>query len=125
MQKVKVLNLALVLTSLLGYLEWGNDNSSFLFQAEADVLSKMFTSPGSVVHPFTMLPLIGQLLLLITLFQKSPGKYLSFIGMACVGLLIGFMLVAGLLTLNFKIVLSTAPFFVAAAMLVQHFRRTV
>jgi hypothetical protein len=39
----------LLLTSLIGYLDWGGNNSTFLFQAEADVLSKLFTEPGSVI----------------------------------------------------------------------------
>jgi hypothetical protein len=47
--KRKPFNLGLLLTSLIGYLDWGGNNSTFLFQAEADVLSKLFTEPGSVI----------------------------------------------------------------------------
>ena len=41
--KAKLLNIGLILTSLIGYLEWGTDQSMFLFQGEWDVLTKLFT----------------------------------------------------------------------------------
>jgi len=72
--KRKAYNLGLLLTSLIGYLEWGGNNNTFLFQAEGEILSKLFTDPGSVVHPFTLLPMTGQLILIVTLFLKEPTK---------------------------------------------------
>jgi hypothetical protein len=74
--KSKILNLGLILTSVFGYLEWGSGNHAFMFQAEAELLGKLFTDPASVVHPFTLLPLAGQLMLEITWFQPKPGKRL-------------------------------------------------
>lgn len=73
--KPKILNALLIVTSLLGYLEWSGDSYTFLFQAEAEILHKLFTNPSSVVHPFILLPLIGQILLLITLFQNHQVKF--------------------------------------------------
>lgn len=73
--KAKILNLLLILTSLIGYLEWGKDASVFFFQAEAQILSKLFTDTQSVLHPLILLPLAGQLLLLITLFQKNKRTH--------------------------------------------------
>ena len=52
--KSKILNLLLIVTSLFGYLEWGGNNSILLFQAEADIISKLFTDPTSVIHPFIL-----------------------------------------------------------------------
>ena len=121
--KTKILNLLLIVFSLLGYLEWGNDNSSFLFEAEAEIFSKLFTDPGSVVHPFTMLPLAGQLLLLVTLFQKKPNKWLTFTGMGGIGILLVFMFLIGLISLNVSILISTIPFFVAGFLAVRHHRQ--
>jgi hypothetical protein len=118
---LKTLNFLLILTSLFGYLEWGQDNSAFLWQAELDVLSKLIAAPGDVVHPFTMLPLAGQLLLLITLFQRKPGKFLTYAGMAGIGVLLVFMFLIGLMSLNFKIALSVLPFLVVSV-LVVYFR---
>ena len=121
--KHKILNLALVLTSLIGYLEWGTGSKMFLFQGEMEILSKLFTDPGSVLHPFTLLPLFGQILLLVTLAQKQPGKWLTYIGLACIGILLVFMFVIGLISFNYKILLSTLPFLVTAVLTIRHLRR--
>src|SRR3990167_9332574 len=98
----KVLNTLLLLFSLFGYLEWGRDQHQFLFQAEAEVIVKLFTDPGSVLHPFILVPLAGHLLLFITLFQKEPSKGFTYFGIGCVGLLLGFMFVIGVISLNDK-----------------------
>ena len=122
--KSKLLNLLLIVTSLFGYLEWGGGHHSFLFQAEGEVLSKIFSDPGSVLHPLTVLPMIGQILLLITLFQKQPGKILTYTGIAGLGILLSFILLVGALSLNFKIMLSALPFLVLAVITMRHNRNT-
>lgn len=120
--KSKALNLLLIITSLIGYLEWGNNNSSFLFQAEYEVIKGLFSNMGSVAHPFTLIPLIGQILIFITLFQKEPSRTLSYIGMACLALLLGFMLLIGAFAMNFKIFISTIPFFLVVLLVVRNFK---
>ena len=120
--KSKVLIMLLIVTSLLGYLEWGGDNHMFLFQGEAEVIHKLFTNPASVIHPFILFPLIGQMLLLIVLFQKSPSKVLTYISMAGLGLLVGFMFMIGLISLNFKMVVSTLPFLVVAMLTIRNLK---
>lgn len=121
--KAKILNLLLIITSLFGYLEWSGNNSSFLFQSEYDVLTKIFTEPKTVVHPFTIIPLVGQILLLITLFQKKPSKMLTYIGIACLGLLLGFIFFIGITSLNFKILISTLPFLATAIYTIFYLRK--
>ena len=121
--KGKILNLLLLITSLIGYLEWGSGNHSFLFQVEAEVISKLITNAKSVIHPFTLLPLAGQLLLIITLFQKTPGRYLTYLGIAGIGILLILMFAIGLMGLNFKIVLSTLPFLTVAFLAFRHHRK--
>ncbi len=113
--KKKILNLILILTSFLGYLEWGNSKSMFLFQGELDVFSQFLKDPLSLLHPFVLLPLIGQILLLITLFQKEPGKILTFTGMAGVGILLLLILLVGLLNQNPKMIVSSFPFLLTSA----------
>lgn len=120
--KTKLLNLALILTSLMGYLEWGGGNAMFLVQSEAEVLAKLFTDPLSTVHPFIMLPLVGQLLLVATLFQQRPSRWLTFLGMGGIGVLLLFMFVIGLMGLNLKVAGSTVPFLVTAVWTVLHHR---
>ncbi len=118
--KTKILNLLSILASFFGYLEWGEGNTVFLFQAEAEIFSKLFINPASVIHPFTMMPLAGQIALLTTLFQKRPNRMMTFIGLGGLGVLLGFMFVIGLLSVNYKIVLSTIPFLVTAFLTIRH-----
>lgn len=121
--KRKILNLLLMITSLFGYLEWGTENKMFLFQGEWEVLVKLFQDPVAAAHPFTLMPLFGQILLLITLFQREPGKILTFIGLACLSLLLLFMFLIGILSLNFKILLSTIPFIITGVFVMIESRR--
>ena len=121
--KAKILNLCVLLTSLIGYLEWGRDMHMFLFQGEAEVVGKLFHDPMAVIHPLTLLPLFGQLILLYTLFQKTPGKILTYIGLGCLSLLLLLITLVGALSLNYKIVLSTIPFILSGALTVINTRR--
>lgn len=121
--KSKILNSLLIISSLLGYLEWSGNNHSFLFQAEGDILSKLFTDPISTLHPFTILPLIGQILLVVTLFQKTPSKTLTYISIGSLGILLAFMFVIGLISLNYKIIISTIPFIDVSVIAIRHYRK--
>ncbi len=121
--KTKLLNLALIISSLAGYLEWGRDNHTFLFQAEWDILQKLFADPASMVNPFVLLPLFGQILLIITLFQKQPNKWLTLAGMLSIGVLLFFMLAIGALGPNLKILFSTLPFTAIAILTLFHLRK--
>lgn len=115
LQQKKILNLLLIICSLCGFLEWGKNDHMYLFQAEAEIMGKLFTNPGSVTHPFILLPLAGQLILLFTLFQKIPNKFLTIIGVGFLGLLLGFMFIIGIIGMKYKIVISTLPFLLTAA----------
>ena len=120
--KSKIYNALLIVTSLLGYLEWGGGNSIFLFQAEGDIVLKLLQGSTAAAHPFTLLPLLGQMLLLFTLFQQKPGKLPTYIAIGCLGILLGFMFVIGLMSMNFKVLISTLPFLVTAVLTVRHYR---
>ena len=118
--KEKLLNLFLVLTSFIGYLEWGKENHLFLLQAEVEIISKFISNPSSVIHPFILLPFLGQLLLIITLFQAKPSKKLTYVGIVGLGLLLGFMFIVGMLSLNYKIIVSTIPFLFLAILTIKY-----
>jgi hypothetical protein len=120
--KSKLLNFLLILTSLFGFLEWGGGSHIFLFQAEGEVVSKLFTAPLSVLHPLTILPMIGQILLLITLFQKKPNKILTYTGLGGLGVLLAFIFFVGVLSMNAKIMLAALPFLVVAFITIRHHR---
>ncbi len=117
----KIRNAGLIIFSLLGYLSWGGGNSTFLWEAEWVVISKLLTDPVAVLHPMTLLPMTGQLLLIGTLFQAKPGRLLTYAGIACLGLLLGLMLLVGLLG-DMWVALSTLPFWVLAIRAVWQFR---
>lgn len=112
-----------IFTSFFGYLEWGGGNNSFLYQIEYDVLLDLFHDPLSVMHPFIVIPLLGQLLLLLAMFQKRPNPIIIYIGTGCLTILLGFMLFIGILSTNLKISLSTLPFLVTSFLTVREVRK--
>jgi cobalamin biosynthesis protein CobD/CbiB len=116
---LKTCNALLVLTSLFGYLEWGGGNKMFLFEGEWQIIQKLFSNPAEVMHPFVLIPLAGQLLLIATLFQSEPDKRLTWVGMAAIAVLLLFMFLIGVLSLNFKILFSTVPFLVLAMLTIR------
>lgn len=118
-----LLNLLLVITSLLGYLEWGKDESIFLLEGEILIISKLFTDFTSVIHPFILLPMAGQILLIVTLFQKSPSRLLTYLGLGSIGILLFIMFLIGLLSLNYKILFSTIPFLVTGFFVIMKNRK--
>ena len=116
----KMYNALLLVTSLFGYLRWGGGNSTFLFQAEAEVFKKMFSNFSEAIHPFTVLPLLGQLLLLITLFQHPPSRLLTYFSIGCLGLLLGFIFLGGALAMDARGLLSTLPFLITAVLAIRN-----
>ena len=118
----KLLNVLLILFSLILYLEWGTDNNAFLGQTEYELLF-VKRSMLSFMHPFVLVPLTGQLLLFITLFQKSPGKVLSYIGFGALSVLILFVFLIGLFGGNFKIAFSALPFLITGVLMMRAYRK--
>ncbi len=118
--KNRFLALTLLFTSLFGYLAWGNNQQAFLYQVEWDVISKLMNEPASVMHPLILLPLIGQLLLLISVFKRHPGKILLFTGLVCIGVLFLMMLLVGILSSNAKIILLASPYLIVALITVWY-----
>lgn len=118
LNNLRLLNLLLLITSLFGYLEWGTDQHSFLFQAEYQILAGPWET-GNFQHPLVLLPMLGQVLLLITVLQKTPGKWITLIGLGCISLLLIMVLLAGTLTLNVRMLASVLPFFITAVFVVR------
>lgn len=110
----KIYNLCLLLAFQFGYLEWGKGYHTFIFQAEAEIFSKAVSNAASAVHPLIVIPFAGLLILLYTLFQKTPSRFLSLSGLACLSVLMLLLLFIGITAGKWKIFASTIPFFVAA-----------
>lgn len=120
MTKVRVLLLALVLTFLCGYMEWGGGQSTTLAQAEYQLFFQQPVSSDSMTHPLILLPFAGQVLLLINLFLAKPRRRLGTFGLVLMGVLALMILLVGIPSRNIWMVLSILPFL---ALAVLHFRK--
>lgn len=120
--KTRLLLLGLIFTSLFGRLEWGTDQRIFLFEAEWQVLLKLMSDPFAVAHPFVLLPLAGQALLLVALLMPLPPNWVINVAMGMLAVLLGFMAVIGIISLNWRILLSTMPFLTLCVLTVLHLR---
>lgn len=116
----RLLNIGLFLSFLIGYLEWGKENHTFIFQAEYELFSKIFDSPITFLHPFILIPLCGQILLLYIIFSNSLNGRLTLIALTSLGIFMLFLLFIGLISQNFKITISTLPFLIIAAIVIKN-----
>jgi hypothetical protein len=113
----KLLNVLLILTPLMGYLEWA-DQHTFLYKIEYDLLFNFNQKKDAFLHPFVLLPLLGQLLLVVTLFQREPNKKLTLAGIFLISILMILIFVVGILAKTAAIVLYATPFLVTAGITV-------
>ena len=119
---LRILNILLICFSLLAYLEWGGGNQSYIYEIEAELFTKIFTNPSTLIHPFILLPVIGQILLLVSIFHTPYKTIITYMGMTCIGLLFSFILFIGIIKGNLKILISVMPFFITAIYTIQFLR---
>jgi hypothetical protein len=119
---LRAIILGLLLAPLVCYLEWGKDQSGFLFAMEYDLIANHKLS-DSIRHPLVLLPMAGQLILLFTLFQRTPNRKLVWVSMLLLGTLVMMILLAGTVSLNVKIILSTMPFLMASTLFILATRK--
>lgn len=122
-RKLKTINATLLTTSFLGYLEWEQNNHAFLGEAELQVIRQAVTTPSEILHPFIIIPLLGQVLLFYSLFKKQPGAGLSLIGMSCIGILMAFVFFIGIISRHWYTLISTLPFLFFAFLQLRMLRR--
>lgn len=102
----------------------GKTQHIFIYQAIIELYQKGKVNPISVLHPFTLLPLIGILLFLYTVFQKSPSRIISIIGAICMSSIMLMILIIGVIIPNFKMLISSLPFFTIAFFVIKsHWRK--
>ena len=119
----RLLYIALALFPLLCYLEWGGTRSAFLFEAEYQVLFHPKEPGKTFTHPLILLPLAGQLILLIAACLKKPDRRMALAGQLMLSILVGLILIVGLLDLNSRIILSTAPFIIASVVFYRNYKK--
>lgn len=108
--KKRLLNILLLLSSLFGYMEWGKDQHLFLFQAETEILKKAFENPASVIHPFIIIPFLGQIMLLISILQKTPSRLLTYAAVIALGCILLLLLFIGVISSNTGMIAAAIPF---------------
>ena len=118
----KTLRFALIIASMISYLEWGNGNHTFLVQAELEIIGKLFTDTDTISHPLIILPLLGQALLFFTLFQSNPHRILVLSAILGLGVLLWFIFLIGLIALNLKIILFALPFLLISILVLYTLR---
>ncbi len=117
----KIALLCLLITSLLGYMEWGGGNTAFLFQAEYQIFTQNNSDGSTFTHPFVLLPLLGQLLLCIAIMQKSADRRLVVAAVVGIGILYLMLLLVGIIGLNWKVILGALPFILNAIWVIRLF----
>ena len=116
----RIVALGIILAFAGCYLEWGGGNSAFVAEVEYQVLLGR-PEAQNFAHPMIAIPFVGQLLVLFTLFQKTPSRRLVSIGIILMGVLVLLLVLIAVLSANARIGLSTLPFL---ALAVIHFVRS-
>src|SRR5436190_6970022 len=105
----RIIAAALLLSSFFCYMEWGS-KSSFLLEVEYSIFKNVNVTSEPLAHPIIFIPLIGQLLLLVSIVRKRPGSSMIFLGAGMISILIMMILLSGLVGMNWKVTVSTLPF---------------
>jgi hypothetical protein len=117
----KVAIFCLFASFFLCYLEWGGGNSAFIFEMEYAILFQRGNKLDTFSHPLVLAPFLGQLMVLITLFQKQPSKRMLWAGLVLMGILVLFLVLAGALSRNLTALLSTLPFITSTVWCIRLF----
>jgi len=106
----RILNLALVIAFQICFLEWPPSNSMFIFQGEYLIFSIKEQLIDNLIHPIILTGLIAQLILLSGFLLPRINKMVNTLGVILLGIVVLLFFVVGLITLNYKIALSTLPY---------------
>lgn len=117
MSLFKKIILGLFVSSFIGYLEWGNQ-SQFIAEIELDLLLKITQTVEAFIHPFILLPLLGQIVLLITFLLPKPKIWLAIIASSGIALLFLMLFLIGILNSNLKMTCCSLPFLVFYGLLI-------
>jgi len=115
--QVRILSLIIFLSSLCPYLTWGGNNRGILGQMEYELLRNVFESPQTLLHPMIIVPLLGQLMVIIFGVVHIKPKLVA-IGIICLSMLIGFILFIGFFSANLATILSCLPFLISAVLFI-------
>jgi len=112
------INLGLIISFSVCYMEWGYDQASTVLETEYYVLFQKEFSRDTLTHPVILLGLLGQILILISAFRFN--KMVNIAGGVMLGLIVLLVLMAGILGRKLLMVASVIPFvFLCTALIVQ------
>lgn len=117
------INIGLLLSFLVCYMEWGGGNSSFVFQAEYHILFEKKEMAETITHPIVLAGLLGQLALLISAFWQNRPRLLNILAIVLLGIIVLFVFLIGALSANIKMLASALPFLVLTIVYFRMFRK--
>ena len=107
----RLINIGLLLTFQFCYLEWPN-NTSFVFQAQYEIFSKTDQFLQNFSHPIILIGFISQISILLAIIFKNFNSKLNFIGILALTTVVLLFLIVGIVSFNFKIIISTIPYLI-------------
>lgn len=105
---IKIIKAFLLISFFFCYLEWGNNQSAFIFEVVFTLFTEKF-SLSNFSHPIILIGLISVIVLVISLFTTINQKLEKLI-IILLTILVVFFLFIGTISLRYKIILSTLPF---------------
>lgn len=115
---MRYLPLLLVLAAGCCYVEWANESAT-LFQMEWIILRSLGSAAYNFLHPVVLMPMVGQLLLLVSMLRVRPLRALVLTGIAMLGILVLLVLLAGIMGRQLLMILSCLPFIGLAILYVR------
>lgn len=115
----KLLILGVILGFSFCYTEWGTDQSAFIFEIEARFFADLKDNISAFAHPLILAGLFGQIGLASCIFIPKPNKWLLLGSLILLSVIVFFFLLAGILSGNYRIILSTFPFWILAFFLLN------
>ncbi len=119
----RILYLLVAFSPWACHLEWGGNNSDYLVAMEIKVLSGAVSGADLFLHPMILLPLLGQLMVLMALIHPHRLRMLAITGQVMLSLLVGLIFLSGLLRPHLLVAISTIPFLASSVLFYIAYRK--
>ena len=107
---LKTIKIALLISFFFCYLEWGNNKSAFIFDVVYTLFFENF-SFGNFFHPIILLSLISVIIIIFSLFKKIDIRFEKAFFILLTFLVLVFLFI-GIISLRYKVIISTLPFLI-------------
>jgi hypothetical protein len=94
----------------LGYMEWGTDQRSIVFETQVLIFSEPAKMTSNFTHPIILAGLAGQLVLLAALLGFPIRRFWVGVALGLLAIPILLIFLAGVLSRNLAMVGSALPF---------------